>query len=71
MAGAGEEIPLGARIVAVCDAFDAMTTDRPYQAGTDADSALEELVRNAGTQFDPAVVAVFARLIVRTHRIAA
>jgi diguanylate cyclase (GGDEF)-like protein len=68
---AGEEIPLGARIVAVCDAFDAMTTDRPYQAGTDADSALEELVRNAGTQFDPAVVAVFARLIVRTHRVAA
>jgi two-component system cell cycle response regulator len=68
---AGEEIPLGARVVAVCDAFDAMTTDRPYQAGTDADSALEELVRNAGTQFDPAVVAVFARLIVRTHRIAA
>jgi two-component system cell cycle response regulator len=67
----GEEIPLGARVVAVCDAFDAMTTDRPYQAGTDADSALEELVRNAGTQFDPAVVAVFARLIVRTHRIAA
>ncbi|MET0602165.1 MAG: HD domain-containing phosphohydrolase [Baekduia sp.] len=68
---AGEEIPLGARVVAVCDAFDAMTTDRPYQAGTDADSALEELVRHAGTQFDPAVVAVFARLIVRTHRIAA
>ncbi len=68
---AGEEIPLGARVVAVCDAFDAMTTDRPYQAGTDADSALEELVRHAGTQFDPAVVAVFARLIVRTHRVAA
>jgi diguanylate cyclase (GGDEF)-like protein len=68
---AGEEIPLGARIVAVCDAFDAMTTDRPYQAGIDADSALEEVVRNAGTQFDPAVVAIFARLMVRTHRIAA
>jgi two-component system cell cycle response regulator len=68
---AGEEIPLGARVVAVCDAFDAMTTDRPYQAGTDADSALEELVRNAGTQFDPAVVAVFSRLIARTRRVAA
>jgi two-component system cell cycle response regulator len=67
----GEEIPLGARIVAVCDAFDAMTTNRPYQAGTDPESALEELVRHAGTQFDPAVVAVFARLIVRTHRVAA
>jgi two-component system cell cycle response regulator len=68
---AGEQIPLGARVVAVCDAFDAMTTDRPYQAGIDPESALEELVRHAGTQFDPAVVAVFARLIVRTHRVAA
>jgi len=68
---AGEAIPLGARVVAVCDAFDAMTTDRPYQAGIDADSALEELARNAGTQFDPVVVTIFSRLIARTDRIAA
>jgi two-component system cell cycle response regulator len=68
---AGEAIPLGARVVAVCDAFDAMTTDRPYQAGTDAESALAELARHAGTQFDPAVVAAFARLIAGTRQVAA
>ena len=44
---AGEEIPLGARIVAVCDAFDAMTTDRPYRRRIDADSALAELRAHA------------------------
>jgi two-component system, cell cycle response regulator len=55
-----EEIPLGARIVAVCDAFDAMIANRPYRAGMEADLALEELARCAGTQFDPAVVQAFA-----------
>jgi two-component system cell cycle response regulator len=57
---AGEEIPLGARIVSVCDAFDAMVADRPYRAGMDATDALAELERCAGSQFDPAVVAAFA-----------
>jgi diguanylate cyclase (GGDEF)-like protein len=57
---AGEEIPLGARIVAVCDAFDAMVADRPYRAGMDAADALAELERCAGSQFDPTVVAAFA-----------
>jgi diguanylate cyclase (GGDEF)-like protein len=57
---AGEQIPLGARIVSVCDAFDAMVADRPYRAGMDAADALAELERCAGTQFDPAVVAAFA-----------
>jgi two-component system cell cycle response regulator len=57
---AGEEIPLGARIVSVCDAFDAMVADRPYRAGMDADEALIELERCSGSQFDPAVVAAFA-----------
>jgi two-component system, cell cycle response regulator len=56
---AGEEIPLGARIVAVCDAFDAMIADRPYRMGVDSVLALGELGRCAGTQFDPAVVAAF------------
>ena len=56
---AGEEIPLGAWIVAVCDAFDAMIADRPYRLGVDAVLALGELGRCAGTQFDPAVVAAF------------
>jgi two-component system cell cycle response regulator len=55
----GEEIPLGARIVAVCDAFDAMIATRPYRAGMDAERALQELTRCAGTQFDPAVVDAF------------
>ena len=54
-----EEIPLAARIVFVCDAFNAMTTDRPYRNALPREEALEELYTNAGTQFDPAVVAVF------------
>ena len=55
----GEEIPLASRILLVCDAFDAMTTDRPYRAALPTDSALHELSRHAGTQFDPRVVDVF------------
>jgi two-component system, cell cycle response regulator len=56
----GKQIPLGARIVSVCDAFDAMVADRPYRAGMDPADALAELARCAGSQFDPAVVAAFA-----------
>jgi HD-GYP domain-containing protein (c-di-GMP phosphodiesterase class II) len=56
---AGEEIPLGARIIAVCDAYDAMTTDRPYRRAMAADAARAELRARAGTQFDPAVVEAF------------
>jgi diguanylate cyclase (GGDEF)-like protein len=55
----GRDIPLGARIIAVCDAFDAMTSERPYRPAILAASALQELRRNAGTQFDPEVVAAF------------
>jgi HD-GYP domain-containing protein (c-di-GMP phosphodiesterase class II) len=58
---AGEEIPLGARIVCVCDAFDAMTTDRPYRPRMRTEAALAELRAGAGTQFDPRVVKAFAR----------
>jgi diguanylate cyclase (GGDEF)-like protein len=54
---AGEEIPLGSRIVAVCDAFDAMTSDRVYRPAMSRDAALAELEAGAGTQFDAAVVA--------------
>jgi two-component system cell cycle response regulator len=57
---AGTDIPAGARIVAVADAFDAMTSPRPYSLPRTPDAALEELERCAGTQFDPAVVAAFA-----------
>ena len=60
---AGEDIPLGARIVAVCDAFDAMTTDRPYRRSMTDDAALAELEQSAGTQFDPRVVAAFADVL--------
>jgi two-component system, cell cycle response regulator len=56
---ARREIPLGSRIIAVCDAFDAMTTDRPYRGAMDGHSAVAELRRCAGTQFDPDVVERF------------
>jgi len=55
----GPEIPLGARIIAVCDAFDAMTSDRPYAPPLAPDEAMFELRRCAGSQFDPAVVDAF------------
>jgi HD-GYP domain-containing protein (c-di-GMP phosphodiesterase class II) len=52
----GEDIPLAARIVFVCDAFEAMTSDRPYRTAVDRDTALAELQACAGSQFDPGVV---------------
>lgn len=58
----GEQIPLGARIVAVCDSFDAMTTDRPYREAMSPELACEELIAGAGTQFDP----ICANLLVDT-----
>jgi two-component system cell cycle response regulator len=53
---AGEEIPLPARVIAVCDGFTAMTSDRPYRAAMTVTEALAELERGAGTQFDPLLV---------------
>jgi two-component system, cell cycle response regulator len=61
----GEDIPLGARIISVCDAYDAMVTDRPYRRGTDSESALAELRRCAGSQFDPRVVEAFCAVMAR------
>jgi len=58
----GDEIPLVARIVCCCDAYSAITTDRPYRAGRSAEEALVELRRCAGTQFDPDVVEALARV---------
>ena len=60
---AGDSIPLGARIVSVCDAFDAMITSRPYRAAMSVEEALEELNTCAGTQFDPTVVNAFCEEI--------
>jgi HD-GYP domain-containing protein (c-di-GMP phosphodiesterase class II) len=59
----GEEIPLAARVVFVCDAYNAMTTTRPYRAALPHEQAISELVTNAGTQFDPEVVAAMLRVV--------
>jgi diguanylate cyclase (GGDEF)-like protein len=72
----GDAIPIGARIVAVCDAFRAMVEPRPYRPALPRETALEELAANAGSQFDPACVeallAVLAELdrpgVIRLHR---
>jgi response regulator RpfG family c-di-GMP phosphodiesterase len=55
----GEQIPLSARIVAICDAYDAMATDRPYKKGLPPETCAELLRKNAGTMYDPALVEVF------------
>ncbi len=58
---AGQDIPLAGRILAVADAFDAMTSDRPYRRAMSPQTAIAELKREAGAQFDPEVVAAFMR----------
>ena len=58
-----ESIPLGARIIAVADAYDAMTTDRPYRTGKPPWQAIEEIEKSSGTQFDPEVVEAFLKMI--------
>ena len=60
---AGDGIPLAARVIAVCDEYDAMITNRPYRAAMSSEAALSELRRNSGTQFDPAVVTAFAAVL--------
>ena len=62
----GEKIPLGARIFAIADTLDAMTSDRPYRKGTSFLDAAEEIGRCAGKQFDPHIVEIFLSLPVST-----
>ncbi|MDN5279778.1 MAG: hypothetical protein PWR01_3743 [Clostridiales bacterium] len=61
----GEKIPLLARVIAVVDTFDAMTTDRPYRKALSTEEALKEIHHCSGTQFDPGIAAIFIRMIRR------
>jgi two-component system cell cycle response regulator len=65
---AGTEIPLGARIIAVCDAFEAITSSRVYQSARTREEAMSELRRGAGTQFDPVVVDALCRHLRTVYR---
>ena len=58
----GKEIPMGARIFAVADTLDAITSDRPYRKARSFDAAREEILRCSGSQFDPAVVEIFLKI---------
>ena len=59
----GEEIPLGARIIAIGDSFDVMTSDRPYRKRLPFKKAISELIENAGTQFDPTLTKIFLEFL--------
>lgn len=59
----GREIPLGSRILAVVDSFVAITTDRPHREARDRESAMEEIIRQAGTAYDPEIVQIFMKVV--------
>jgi diguanylate cyclase (GGDEF)-like protein/PAS domain S-box-containing protein len=59
----GESIPLLSRILAVTDSYDAMTEDRPYRKGMSKQDAINEIIKNAGTQFDPAITKIFVEIV--------
>ena len=59
----GEDIPLISRIVAVVDAYDAMTSDRPYRKALSHEEAVERIRKNAGTQFDPLIARIFTEIV--------
>lgn len=67
---AAEEIPLGARIITVADAYDAMTSDRPYRAGLSHPVALQRIIKDRGGQFDPQVVDAFLEVVGTTSLVA-
>jgi two-component system cell cycle response regulator len=64
----GAEIPLGARIIGVCDAFDAMISSRPYRTAMSVEESMVELRQNAGGQFDPLVVDAFCTVMEERER---
>lgn len=59
----GEDIPLFSRIIAVVDAYDAMTEDRPYRKAMHQEAAINEIIKNSGTQFDPVIAKIFVEII--------
>jgi len=63
-----EDIPIASRIIAVADAFDAMTTDRPYRKAFSKEAALREIVNCAGKHFDPEIVDVFMKIMINEQR---
>jgi HD-GYP domain-containing protein (c-di-GMP phosphodiesterase class II) len=67
---AGEEIPLASRIVFACDAYNAMTTDRPYRDAMSSEDAVAQLVANSGTQFDPQVIHALIAVVARGEPVA-
>ncbi len=64
----GKEVPLGAAIIAVADAFDAMVTDRPYRAGMQPWQAFEEVEKGSGKQFHPGAVKAFKKVLASKHK---
>jgi putative two-component system response regulator len=66
----GEEIPIGARIITIVDAYDAMTTDRPYRKALPIDEVIQRLRKERGTQFDPNTLDVFLDLLASSRLIA-
>lgn len=63
----GDEIPYEARVLAVCDAYDAMTSDRPYRSALSPSAALQEIDLNMGAQFDPEIAEVFICVVGRNQ----
>ena len=64
----GDEIPIGARIISVCDAYHAMISNRAYRAARSSDAAIAELRRCAGSQFDPVVVEAFCAALAESDK---
>ena len=65
----GAQIPIGARIIAIADAFDAMTTKRPYRNALSLETAVAEIKKNSGSQFDPELVIVFLQILAENPKI--